>query len=51
MWLSLPTRGDPWRVVDALNALFIPLWWFGLYIMYTYMLAQRRKVLRPIIYQ
>ncbi|GLB37119.1 putative catalyzes the third of the four reactions of the long- chain fatty acids elongation cycle [Lyophyllum shimeji] len=34
-----------WKPTDYVRALLFLIWWPGLYIMYTYMIAQRRKVL------
>ncbi|KIK03521.1 hypothetical protein K443DRAFT_676696 [Laccaria amethystina LaAM-08-1] len=34
-----------WKPTDYLRAGLFAVWWPGLYIMYTYMIAQRRKVL------
>ncbi|KAJ3499808.1 hypothetical protein NLJ89_g10056 [Agrocybe chaxingu] len=34
-----------WKPTDYGRALLFAMWWPGLYVMYTYMIAQRRKVL------
>ncbi|KAF8894902.1 protein-tyrosine phosphatase-like protein [Gymnopilus junonius] len=34
-----------WKPADYIRANLFAIWWPGLYIMYTYMLIQRRKVL------
>ncbi|EJD02807.1 PTPLA-domain-containing protein [Fomitiporia mediterranea MF3/22] len=38
-------RGAVWMPYDYIRGVLFLIWWPGLYIMYTYMLAQRRKVL------
>lgn len=49
MYTSLPTAGVRWGVVDIVNAVFMVLWWGGLGVMYTYMLAQRRRALQKSV--
>ncbi|KAF4621163.1 hypothetical protein D9613_000611 [Agrocybe pediades] len=34
-----------WKPTDYARALLFAIWWPGLYVMYTYMIVQRRKVL------
>ncbi|KXN90902.1 putative very-long-chain (3R)-3-hydroxyacyl-[acyl-carrier protein] dehydratase [Leucoagaricus sp. SymC.cos] len=34
-----------WKPTDYIRAILFIIWWPGLYVMYTYMIAQRRKVL------
>ncbi|KAH8119282.1 PTPLA-domain-containing protein [Phellopilus nigrolimitatus] len=38
-------RGSVWAPADYVRGALFLLWWPGLYVMYTYMMAQRRKVL------
>ncbi|QRV82809.1 3-hydroxy acyl-CoA dehydratase [Ceratobasidium sp. AG-Ba] len=41
---SSPLSGT-WSPYDLLRGVFFLIWWPGLYVMYTYMIKQRRKVL------
>ncbi|KAF8599469.1 PTPLA-domain-containing protein [Ceratobasidium sp. AG-I] len=41
---SSPLSGK-WSPYDFLRGVFFIIWWPGLYVMYTYMIKQRRKVL------
>ncbi|KAG9086392.1 hypothetical protein FRC07_013103 [Ceratobasidium sp. 392] len=41
---SSPFSGN-WTAYDLLRGFFFTIWWPGLYVMYTYMIKQRRKVL------
>ncbi|KAG8742672.1 hypothetical protein FRC10_001028 [Ceratobasidium sp. 414] len=41
---SSPLNGK-WTTYDLLRGVFFTIWWPGLYVMYTYMIKQRRKVL------
>ncbi|KAG8742678.1 hypothetical protein FRC10_001034 [Ceratobasidium sp. 414] len=41
---SSPFSGK-WTTYDLLRGVFFIIWWPGLYVMYTYMVKQRRKVL------
>ncbi|KAG5645189.1 hypothetical protein DXG03_006707 [Asterophora parasitica] len=55
IWASLPASSPLpgwkawvhgiWRPADYGRAVLFVIWWPGLYVMYTYMIAQRRKVL------
>ncbi|KAF9051067.1 PTPLA-domain-containing protein [Hymenopellis radicata] len=36
-----------WKPTDYIRAILFLIWWPGLYVMYTYMMAQRKKVLGP----
>ncbi|KAG5650624.1 hypothetical protein H0H81_011628 [Sphagnurus paluster] len=46
IYATLPlSTGRAWQVLDCGRALLFGIWWPGLYVMYTYMMAQRRKVL------
>ncbi|KAF8632029.1 hypothetical protein AX17_004972 [Amanita inopinata Kibby_2008] len=42
---SLLSGGGEWTVFAFARLFFFVIWWPGLYVMYTYMIAQRRKVL------
>jgi len=48
---SSPTPGwkswaqGMWRPTDYVRAVLFIIWWPGLYIMYTYMISQRRKII------
>ncbi|KAF9461293.1 tyrosine phosphatase-like protein [Collybia nuda] len=37
-----------WKPTDYFRGLLFLIWWPGLYVMYTYMIVQRRKVLKKI---
>ena len=37
---------EAWGPTDYFRAAMFAIWWPGLYVMYTYMIAQRRKVLK-----
>ncbi|KDQ55863.1 hypothetical protein JAAARDRAFT_159307 [Jaapia argillacea MUCL 33604] len=37
--------GEKWGVEDYVRGVLFLIWWPGLYVMYTYMIKQRRKVL------
>jgi len=36
-----------WKLSDSIRGLLFVIWWPGLYVMYTHMMAQRRRVLIP----
>ncbi|KAF9529320.1 tyrosine phosphatase-like protein, partial [Crepidotus variabilis] len=42
---TLPSSIKAWQLTDYVRAVLFAIWWPGLYIMYTYMIVQRRKVL------
>ncbi|KAF9047269.1 PTPLA-domain-containing protein [Panaeolus papilionaceus] len=44
-WKSLFT--GIWTSADYVRGALFLIWWPGLYVMYTYMISQRRKVLNP----
>ncbi|KAI5121580.1 hypothetical protein M0805_000759 [Coniferiporia weirii] len=43
--ISAWARGSVWTPADYVRGALFVIWWPGLYVMYTYMMAQRRKVL------
>jgi very-long-chain (3R)-3-hydroxyacyl-CoA dehydratase len=47
IYATLPNWGDwgEWGAEAIARAVLFSIWWPGLYIMYTYMISQRRKVL------
>ncbi|KAG7446361.1 protein tyrosine phosphatase [Guyanagaster necrorhizus] len=44
-WLSWAQ--GMWKPTDYIRGLLFLIWWPGLYVMYTHMIVQRQKVLRP----
>ncbi|KAF8520332.1 PTPLA-domain-containing protein [Hysterangium stoloniferum] len=45
---TIPSQFTAWNEWDSLRASMFFIWWPGLYVMYTYMIKQRRKVLRRL---
>jgi len=47
IYATLPNWGNwgSWGPIDIARAVLFGIWWPGLYVMYTYMISQRRKVL------